>query len=123
MISKEKRRNEADFSREFEEKRALILGALLHAVVCGLKNLRTTRLETCPRMADFATWIVACEPKLGWPAGAFLQAYERNRKEANSVSLDASIIGEMILKIANDGGFVGTASELLESWTNWRGRR
>jgi hypothetical protein len=114
MIPKEKRRNEADFSREFEEKRALILGALLDAVACGLKNLPTTRLETCPRIADFATWIVACEPKLGWPAGAFLQAYERNRSEANSVSLDASIIGEMILKIANNGGFVGTASELLE---------
>ena len=114
MIPKEQRRNEADFLREFEEKRPLILGALLDAVACGLKNLPTTRLKTCPRMADFATWIVACEPKLGWSVGAFLQAYERNRSEANSVSLDASIIGEIILKIANNGGFVGTARELLE---------
>ena len=114
MIPKEKRRNEADFWREFEKMRPLILGALLDAVVCGLKNLPTTRLESCPRMADFATWIVACEPALGWRAGTFLKAYERNRSEANAVSLDASIIGEPILQIASGGGFVGTATELLE---------
>jgi hypothetical protein len=115
MIPKEKRRNEADFLREFEEKRPLILGALLDAVACGLKNLPTTRLKTCPRMADFATWIVACEPALGRRVGEFLPAYERNRSEANSVSLDASIIGETILNIAKGGGgFVGTASELRE---------
>jgi hypothetical protein len=112
MIPKEKRRAEADFWHEFEKAWPGILGALLDAVVCGLKNLPKTRLKACPRMADFATWIVACEPALGWPARAFLRAYERNRSEANSVSLDASIIGEPILKVANNGGFVGTASEL-----------
>jgi hypothetical protein len=113
-IPKEKRRNEADFWQEFEQVWPRILGVLLNAVACGLKNLPTTRLKTCPRMADFATWVVACEPELGWPAGIFLPAYERNRNEANSVSLDASIIGEPILKIANDGGFIGTASQFLE---------
>jgi hypothetical protein len=114
MIPKEKRRNEADFWREFEKVWPGILGALLDAVVCGLRNLPATRLESCPRMADFATWIVACEPALGWPSGTFLEAYERNRNEANAVSLDASIIGEPILQIASGGGFVGTASALLE---------
>jgi hypothetical protein len=114
MIPKEKRRNEADFWREFEKVLPGIFGALLDAVVCGLKNLPTTRLQTSPRMADFATWIVACEPALGWPAGAFLRAYERNRGEANDVSLEASLIGESILEIARRGGFGGTATELLQ---------
>jgi hypothetical protein len=113
-IPKENRRNETDFWREFEQMWPRILGVLLDAVARGLKNLPTTRLKTCPRMADFATWIVACESAFGSPAGSFLRAYERNRNEANSVSLDASIIGEPILEIANNGGFVGTASELLE---------
>ena len=113
-ISKEKRRNEADFWHEFEAVSPKILGALLDAVAFGLKNLPKTRLKTCPRMADFATWIVACEPALGWAMGTFLPAYERNRSDANSVSLDASVISEPILKIAKDGGFVGTATELLE---------
>jgi hypothetical protein len=112
MIPKEKRRNEADFWREFEEMWPGILGALLDAVACGLRNLPTTRLKTCPRMADFATWIVACEPALGWPAGTFLKAYERNRDEANSLSLDASVIGTLIQEMAAQGEWVGTATEL-----------
>jgi hypothetical protein len=119
-IPKGKRRSEDDFWREFEKVRPGILGALLDAVVCGLKNLPTTRLQTSPRMADFATWIVACEPVLGWPAGAFLRAYERNRSEANDVSLEASLIGEPILEIARGGGFVGTATELYRSWIKSR---
>jgi len=113
MIAKRKRRNEADFWREFEKVWPGILGALLDAVVCGLKNLPATQLESCPRMADFATWIVACEPALGWPAGTFLRAYECNRSAANEVALEASLIGESILEIARKGGFVGTATELL----------
>jgi hypothetical protein len=113
-ITKKKRRNEADFWREFEQVWPRILGVVLDALACGVGNMPTTRLKVCPRMADFATWIVACEPALGWPVGTFLPAYERNRSEANSVSLDASIIGESILKIANNGGFIGTASALLE---------
>jgi hypothetical protein len=111
-IPKKKRRAEADFWCEFEQAHPGILGALLHAVVCGLKNLPTTRLESCPRMADFATWIVACEPALGWSPGTFLQAYERNRDEANSLSVDASVIGPLILKIATQGEWTGTATEL-----------
>jgi hypothetical protein len=112
MIAKEKRRAEADFWREFEQVRAGILGSLLDAVACGLKNLPTTRLESCPRMADFAMWIAACEPALGWPPGTFLKAYERNRGEANSLSVDASVIGTLIQEIAAQGEWIGTATEL-----------
>jgi hypothetical protein len=112
MIPREKRRVEADFWRDFEQERARILGALLEAVACGLKNLPTTRLKSCPRMADFATWIVACEPALGWPSGTFLRAYERNRAEANSLSVEASVIGTLIQQIAAEGEWIGTATEL-----------
>jgi len=113
IIPKKKRRNEADFWRDFEKVWPGILGALLDAVVCGLRNLPATRLESCPRMADFATWMVACEPALGWPPGTFLKAYECNRSAANEVALEASLIGEPILEISRKGGFVGTATELL----------
>jgi hypothetical protein len=112
MIPNEKRRAEADFWREFEQVRTRILGALLDAVACGLKNLPTTELESCPRMADFATWIVACEPALCWPSGTFLRAYERNRGEANSLSVEASVIGTLIQQIAAQGEWIGTATEL-----------
>jgi len=112
MIPREKRRVEADFWREFEQVRPGILGALLDAVACGLKNLPTTRLESCPRMADFETWIVACEPALQWAAGTFLRAYEGNRDEANSLSVEASVIGTLIQQIAAQDEWIGTATEL-----------
>ncbi len=45
-------------------------GALLNAVVEGLRRLPETRLPKLPRMADFALWATACETAL-WPAGTF----------------------------------------------------
>jgi hypothetical protein len=114
-ISKESLRVEADFWREFEEARPRILGALLDAVACGLRNLPTTRLKSCPRMADFATWIVSCEPALGWESGTFLRSYERNRGEANQVSLDGSPIGAAVQEIARiETKWTGSATDLLQ---------
>ena len=54
-IAEEKRRTEAELWSEFEAERPHILGALLDAVVEGLKRLPETRLPKLPRMADFAT--------------------------------------------------------------------
>jgi hypothetical protein len=117
-ISKERRRVEADLWREFEEARPRILGALLDAVAASLKNLPTTRLESCPRMADFATWVIACEPALRWEVGTFLRAYEGNRGEANQVSLDASPIGALIQEIAHsEREWIGTATALWQKLT------
>ena len=39
-----------------KKKRPRILGALLDALVIGLKRLPTIRLSELPRMADFAIW-------------------------------------------------------------------
>jgi 5S rRNA maturation endonuclease (ribonuclease M5) len=74
-ISEENRRPERELWAEFESERPQILGALLDAVVEGLKRLPETRLERLPRMADFALWVTACETALrhkdgtSWPKG------------------------------------------------------
>ena len=69
-IPEERRLSEAELWAAFEAVRPLILGALLDAVVEGLKRLPETRLERLPRMADFALWATACETAL-WPIGTF----------------------------------------------------
>ena len=69
-IPEERRRPEQELRAEFEAERPRILGALLDAIVKGLKELPVTRLEKLPRMADFALWATACETAL-WPAGTF----------------------------------------------------
>jgi hypothetical protein len=72
-IPEESRRPEAELWAAFEAERPRILGALLDAVVVGLRMLPETRLPKLPRMADFALWATACGTLL-WPAGTFCSA-------------------------------------------------
>ncbi len=68
-IKPEIRRDEAQFWREFSERRPRILVALLDATVAGLRNLPHVKLERPPRLADFARWVSACEETLGMEPG------------------------------------------------------
>src|SRR5262249_6400017 len=83
-----RRRPEQELWAAFEKERPRILSVLLDAVVQGLKMLPQTRLEKLPRMADFALWGTACERE----PGAFMNAYETNRKELVEGVLDADAI-------------------------------
>jgi hypothetical protein len=56
----------------------------------GLARLPALRLERLPRMADFAKWIVACEPALGWSEGTFLAAYAGNRAQLTESVLEGN---------------------------------
>jgi hypothetical protein len=56
------RRSEAELWREFGIERPRILGALLDALVHGLRAFGSVHLNQLPRMADFALWTSACEP-------------------------------------------------------------
>ncbi len=112
QIPDHERRSEAEFWREFEERRPFLLGALLDAVSTGLRNLPQITLPALPRMADFAKWAVACEPAMGCEAGAFLDVYASNRAQSHELAIESSTIGALILDASP---FVGTASELLEA--------
>lgn len=111
-ISDEGRETEATVWTRFELVRPYILGSLLDAVSCALRRVREIKLKRPPRMADFATWICAAEPSLGWPEGSFLRAYQRNRSEANSLALEGSPLVGPIMRIADQGRWEGTATEL-----------
>jgi hypothetical protein len=112
-IPERERRTEAEFWAEFEEERPRILGALLDAVSTALAREQDVQLERLPRMADFAVWVSAAEPALGWPAGAFLDAYGENRTEAHELTLEASPIARPVRDVAENGGFLGTATDLI----------
>src|SRR5215472_13822946 len=53
-IADNKRKAELRFWRDFNAAHPKILGALLDGVAYGLRELPNTKLETAPRMADFA---------------------------------------------------------------------
>jgi hypothetical protein len=120
-IPEESRRTEADFWRAYEKARPRILGALLNIVAAGLRHLPRVKLDRLPRMADFARWITACEPALGWELGSFLESYSRNVKDANELALGDSPLVIPLRKFMDERfgmGWTGTASDLLDELTN-----
>src|SRR5262249_12055791 len=96
VIEESKRRTEEALWAEFEEARPSILGALLDAVVAGLRALPGTKLEKLPRMADFAVWAEAVMRGTGHRPGAFVAAYEANRRDTNALTIDASLVGPVL---------------------------
>jgi hypothetical protein len=117
-IREERRRPEQELWDAFEVERPRILGALLDAVVEGLKRLPKTRLPKLPRMADFALWATACETAF-WPVGTFWAAYCGNRDEVVDGIIDADPVAAAlrVVMATKQTEWTGTASELLDLLT------
>jgi len=113
-IPDDRRKDEAQFWAAFDREQPAILGALLDAVAGAIGQLDSVKLERVPRMADFARWVVAAEPALGWPAGSFMRAYTGNRNAIHEIALDAAVIVPPIRTMLDAGEFLGTATELLD---------
>jgi hypothetical protein len=115
IIPLSQRRDEAELWTAFGEDKASILGGLLDAVTIALSLLPGLRLESKPRMADFALWATAAEPGLGLEDGAFLAAYDTNRASMHALALEAAIIAKTLQEMIDRESFKGTMTELLEA--------
>ncbi|MHB8459092.1 MAG: bifunctional DNA primase/polymerase [Candidatus Limnocylindrales bacterium] len=113
-IPDDRRQDEAQFWAAFDREQPAILGALLDAVSGAIGRLDEVQLERAPRMADFARWVVAAEPALGWPTGSFLKAYTGNRDAIHEIALDAAVIVPPMRTLLESGEFLGTATELID---------
>jgi hypothetical protein len=114
QIPDDRRRDENELWSHFEQVRPRVQGALLDAVSAALLHRPGVRLASKPRMADFASWVVAAEPALPWGRGAFLAAYTANRRATNALALESSIIAPPILSLmAQRRSWHGTVAELL----------
>src|SRR5262249_11502371 len=114
-IDEEQRRSEAELWREFELARPTILGALLDAVVHGLRTVGSVQLARLPRMADFALWATACETSF-WPAGTFTRAYTANRKTAIEGMIDTDPIAACVRDFMGERrSWTGSAADLLRT--------
>jgi hypothetical protein len=50
-------------------------------------------------MADFAKWVVACEPALPWKPGAFMREYLDSRQKAAEVSVENDPVAQALLRL------------------------
>src|SRR5215472_4767762 len=114
-IGEAQRRPENGLWREFEIVRPHILGALLDALVHGLRTLGRVHPERLPRMADFAIWAAACEAAL-WPAGTFANAYAANRRAAIEDMIEADPVAAGVRRfMAERSAWTGSAADLLRA--------
>ncbi len=115
-IEADKRRLEADFWASFDSERPGILGALLDVVACALDREGRVQLRSWPRMADFARWVTAAEPALGWEDGDFLKAYYANRGQAHELAIDADPVAVALRDFLAPGHeWQGSATALLDA--------
>lgn len=116
-IPESRRRTEAALHAAYEAARPRLLGGLLDVVAGILLNLPNTVLREPPRMADFARWVTAGEPALGWPRGSFMQVYAGNREGASTTVIESSSVASSIrelVSITKGNVLWGTAKELLD---------
>ena len=115
-IPEKGRRTEAEIDRRFEEIRSGVLGALLDAVSTALQRLPEVCLPTTPRMADFATWVVAAEAALPWEPGTFLESYRENQLDIICAAIDSSyVVAAVQALVKSEGVFEGNAMQLLHT--------
>ena len=115
VITDKRRKPEEQFWKDFRKVQPRIFGVLLNAVACALRRLPHVKLDRLPRMADFARWVTAAEPALGWVDGDFINAYDENRIWANLLTLEACVIVAPLRKVCAYGTWKGTAQQLLNA--------
>jgi len=117
-IPENRRRTEASLWSDFEKDRPRLLGALLDAAHTALTRLDEVELDTLPRMADFAKWVVAAEPALPIEEGSFMDGYTSNQADAATTLLDEKPVARAIQKLLNkrdNGIWEGIMSELIDA--------
>ena len=113
-IPKEKRKEEAQFWKEFDEIKPSLLGAIFTAIVGALQEYKNVHLHEYPRMADFARWGCAIARVIGYTDKDFIDAYYSNISSQSDAALDASPVGTALVEFMRETNeWTGTAAELL----------
>jgi hypothetical protein len=134
-IAEMDRETEEKFKDEFAAAHGRLFGVVLSAVSSGLRLLPEVKVPGKPRMADFAVWGEAVCRSLGWAEGRFLDAYTKNRYEAQVAVLEGSLIVEAMQSfLANSGEckkdeetgdrtWKGSTKDLLDHLDRWKPSR
>jgi hypothetical protein len=114
-IDPEKRREESEFWRQFEEARPAIVGGMFDALAGAMRIYPKVKLARLPRMADFCRWGYAVAEALGIGGKKFLDAYYRNIGRANEEAISANPVAAAIVTFMQGRNtWEGTAAELLD---------
>jgi hypothetical protein len=107
------RMTEQAFKARFKRAHADLLGALCAAASIGLKNEKTLKLASLPRLATFFHWASACETAF-WRPGEFRRAFAANARDATEDVIESEQAASVFRRyIVERGKWEGTATQLL----------
>ncbi|KNE83260.1 ATP-binding protein [Streptomyces fradiae] len=113
LIGEDRRRTEEELNAAFEAVRPAVLGALFDLLACVLAVLPTVRLDTMPRMADFARVLAAVDQVMDWHT---LDDYLSTSANVATDALEGDPFGAAIAALVDQvGTWQGTAAQLLEA--------
>lgn len=114
-IFPETRKTKSEIWDEFEQLSGSIFGYLCDAVSMALKRYSNTEIKQKPRMADFAKWVTAAEPSLGFKDGEFLAVFMKNRQEIAEEAIEHDVLVFSIIEtMKNKSVLEGPASYILD---------
>ncbi|MEE1737146.1 ATP-binding protein [Streptomyces sp. BE147] len=112
LIDGTRRRSEEELDAAFAEARPAVLGGLLDLLAGVLEVLPSVRLDTMPRMADFARVLAAVDQVTGWQT---LPDYLAASSNVASDALEGDLFGSAVTALVTQAGaWTGTAAQLLE---------
>ncbi len=113
LIDANRRRSEEELDATFEAVRPAVLGALFDVLACALGVLPSVRLESMPRMADFARVLAAVDQTQGWRT---LDDYLATSANVATDALEGDPFAMAIAALVDQAGtWQGTAAQLLET--------
>jgi hypothetical protein len=113
LIDASRRRSEEELDAAFAAVRPSVLGSLFDVLACVLAVLPAVRLETMPRMADFARVLAAVDETQGWHTlGDYLATSANVATDALEGDPFALALGHLVDQA---GRWQGTAGQLLEA--------
>lgn len=113
-ISQENRKEQKEVRISFENDLPSILGGIFDILSKAIGIFPKVKLDSLPRMADFAHWGYAIGEALGGYGEKFLIEYKNNRKLQNAEAVNADIVGTLIVGfMKNQDKWSGLISELF----------
>ncbi len=114
-IANNERRDEERLETEFSQARPHILGGMLDALSKAISIKTNTRLDSKPRLADFANWGCAIAAGLGSSPECFMAAYMANIDEQNDEVVYGHPVAAAIMALMDkEGHWDGQAAALLD---------
>ncbi|MEU9334370.1 ATP-binding protein [Streptomyces sp. NPDC048290] len=113
LIDAGRRRSEEELDATFDVVRPAVLGALFDVLACVLAVLPSVRLESMPRMADFARVLAAVDQTQGWNT---LGDYLSTSANVATDAMEGDPFALAIARLVDQAGtWQGTAGQLLEA--------